>query len=282
MPSKPDQIVRPKTLEEASALVEKMGDSAGLLWLGPRVEPPASWARASMIDLSALNLDYIKVDDDQAAIGCGTAIQSLVEDESLEAAFGGLVGTAARRMAHYGLRNLASVGGAVTTRKGPPELVLALLGLGADLAVLPGDRIISLDAFRKDPEALGGGLVHELRIPRRASQAKGWGLEWLARSPMDEALAAACAVVELDGEDFGWAHLAVAGAGWSPSLVAAAESLLKSGVSDDWDPDAVSRAVSDAVDPQPDFRADGGYQKAMMARLAGRAVAAALKKAGVG
>ena len=110
MPMKPDQIVRPRTLEEASAWVEKLGDSAGLLWLGPRVEPPESWARESMIDLSELELDYIKAGDNEVAIGGGTAIQSLVEDEPLQAAFGGLIGAAARRLAHYGMRNLASVG----------------------------------------------------------------------------------------------------------------------------------------------------------------------------
>ena len=68
MPMKPDQIVRPRTLEEASAWVEKLGDSAGLLWLGPRVEPPESWARESMIDLSELELDYIKAGDNEVAI----------------------------------------------------------------------------------------------------------------------------------------------------------------------------------------------------------------------
>ncbi len=159
MKAAPDQILRPKTLEEAGSLLERLGDEAGLLWLGARVEPPETWARPSMIDLSGLNLDYIKVDDSMVAIGGGTPIQNLTEDEFLAEAFGGLIGKASRRLAHYGLRNLATVGGAVMTRQGPPELALALLALGAEVVIMPGERSLALDDFWADDLALGLCLI---------------------------------------------------------------------------------------------------------------------------
>jgi CO/xanthine dehydrogenase FAD-binding subunit len=280
MPGKPDQIMRPKTIEEAGALLEKMGDEAGLLWLGARVEPPETWARASMIDLSDLNLDYIEVDDQTVVIGGGTPLQRLVEHEALDAAFGGLIGAAARRLAHYGLRNLASVGGAVSARQGPPELTLALLSLGAEVVFAPGQDSLSVEEFRSESEPARHGVLTQVRIARLPAASKGWGLEWLARSPMDQALAAACAVVEFEDDRVSRARTAVAGVGWPPSLVDDVESHLEESGPVDWSTEMVHKAVLEAVEPVAEFRASGEYQAEMMARLAVRAVAAALKKAG--
>jgi CO/xanthine dehydrogenase FAD-binding subunit len=275
----PDQILRPKTPQEAGSLLEKMGEDVGLLWLGARAEAPETWARASMIDISGLGLDYITVADDGVAIGSATPIQKLVEDESLEAAFGGLVNTAARRLAHYGLRNLASIGGAMNSRFGPPELFLALLALGSQAALVGASETTVPLAEMWSGEEIHG-LLKEIRLPRTPAGDKGWGLEWLARSPMDQALAAACAVVEVKGGKIHSPRLAVASLGWAPSRVDQAETILDNASAAGWTPDDLIQAVQLAISPDPEFRASSEYQRDMMARLAGRAVQAALKKAG--
>jgi len=275
----PDQILRPKTPKEAGSLLEKLGDDAGLLWLGPRVEPPQTWARASMIDVSGLGLDYITVADDGVAIGGATPIQRLVEDESLEAAFGGLVNSAARRMAHYGLRNLASIGGTMSARSGPPELSLALLALGSEAAFIGASETTVPLAEMWSGEGKRG-LLKEIRLPRTPAEDKSWGLEWLARSPMDQALAAACVVIEVKDGKIRSPRLAVASLGWAPSRVGKAEAILDNASTAEWMPDDLIQAVRAATSPDAEFRASSEYQKEMMARLAGRVVQVALKKAG--
>jgi CO/xanthine dehydrogenase FAD-binding subunit len=232
-----------------------------------------------MIDISGLGLDYITVADDGVAIGSATPIQELVEDESLEAAFGGLVNTAARRLAHYGLRNLASIGGAMNSHIGPPELFLALLALGSEGAFV-GASETTVPLAEMWSEEGKHGLLKEIRVARAPAGDKGWGLEWLARSPMDQALAAACAVVEVKDGKIRTPRLAVASLGWAPSRVGKGEAILDSAPAAGWTPDDLVQAVRAEVSPEAEFRASSEYQKDMMARLAGRAVQAALKKAG--
>jgi carbon-monoxide dehydrogenase medium subunit len=282
MRNSPEQILRPKTPEEAGALLEKLGDDVGVLWLGARVEPPSTWARASMIDLSGLDLDYIRVGEDSVLIGTATPLQRLVEDASLEAAFGGLVNTAARRLAHYGLRNLASIGGALTAPAGgPPELALALLVLGSEAVFVGATQTrVPIEQLGSGRALAASGLLAELRLPRGPAASQGWGLEWLARSPMDQALVAACAAVELRQGKLISPKVAVAGLGWPPARVDLAENALEGASASAWGPEKLRRTVTDAVDPAPEFRASAGYQKQMMGRLAVRAVAAAVRKAG--
>lgn len=279
MKTAPDQILRPKTPQEAGSLLEKLGDEAGLLWLGARAEPPETWARPSMIDVSGLGLDYITFTDDEVAIGSATPIQRLAEDQELEAAFGGLVTAAARRLAHYGLRNLASLGGAISTHSGPPELSLALLGLGS-AAAFSGATEAAMPLAEMWSGEKAHGLLKEVRLPRTPPGDKGWGLEWLARSPMDQALAAACAVVEVKDGKIRSPRLAVASLGWAPGRVGQAESLLEGASASSWASDDLIQSVRAAAAPEAEFRASSDYQKDMMARLAGRAVQAALMKVG--
>jgi CO/xanthine dehydrogenase FAD-binding subunit len=279
--STPDQILRPKTPDEAAAMLEKLGDDAGLLWLGPRVEPPDTWTRPSMIDLSDIGLDYVKADADGLVIGAATPLQILVEDDTLHSAYGGLIHTAVRRLAHYGLRNLATVGGALMMGQGPPEFALALLALGCQ-AVLIGDEeqavpVEALWASQTDGER---SLLKEIRLPPAPSEGGGWGLEWVARSPMDQALAAASAAVELKDGDVAAARIATAGVGWTPARVPDAEAALEGQSSREWEPEKIRKAVEASVEPVAEFRASARYQKDMLALLAVRAASNAIKKAG--
>ncbi len=281
MHNAPNQILKPKTPEEAGALIQKLGNEAGLLWLGARVEPPETWARPSMIDLSDLPLNYVQTIEAGLVIGATTPLQRLVEDETIGRVFGGLVHTAARRLAHYGLRNLANVGGAVMTRQGPPELTLALLALECQAVMVGADeRIIALEELWSDETAVGAGLLKEFRLPREPATGGGWGLEWLARSPMDQALAAACAAVTVHEGQLMSARLAVASVGQTAGLVGRAGATLRGVSVSAWPADDLAKVVQEAVAPDADFRASPEYQKNMMARLAVRAMAAALKKAG--
>lgn len=277
----PGQFLRPKNIEEAGELVAKLGEKAGILWVGTRVDQPETWARRTMIDLTELGLTGIQVGRQGVVIGAMTRIQSLVESEDIRLAYGGLLHAAARRLAHYGLRNLATVGGALANRQGSPELILALLALDAEVVVVsPQEHVVPIsDGWLDAGSGPTAGLVTELRIPH-ASEAAGWGLEWLGRSPMDQALAAACVGLELDGGKVRRPRVAVAGSGWPAGRIASAEAALDGHLPEDWNEDDLFEAVAAAVTPEDKIGASADYQREAMARLAARAAAVAFKKAG--
>ncbi len=276
-----DEILRPKTPEEAGALLEKLGDRAGLLWWGARVEIPAAWSRPTMIDLSDLDLRGIQLREGWLAIGGLTRLQDLVESSELQSRFGGIVHAAARRMAHYGMRNLATLGGALFSPGGPPELSLALLVVGGEV-VFAGEteKVAKLETVLTAPAGTVRGLVKEVRLPVVPETGTGWGLEWVARSPMDMAIAAAAAMVSQSSGHVAEVRLAVGSLGLAPRRIELGEAALAGQPLKSLDLSAVTSAVKAAVAPEADFRATAEYQREMMAQLAARAVASALEKAG--
>ena len=277
----PGQFLRPKSVEEAAELVVKLGGEAGIMWVGTHVEEPETWARQTMIDLGDLGLTGIRIGRDGASLGAMARIQSLVENKDIRAAYGGLLHTAVRRLAHYGLRNLATVGGALADRRGSPELVLALLALDAQVVVVgTREEVVPLSDWWADPGSGGRSLVTEVRIPPAPSKGGGWGLEWLARSPMDQALAAGCVGLALDAGAVRAPRIAVAGIGWVAGRVPSAEAVLDGQSVEDWNEGGLFEAVKSAVSPEPGFGASADYQREAMARMALRAAAAAFKKAG--
>lgn len=277
----PGQFLRPESVEDAAELVAKMGKKAGLLWVGARVEQPEAWARDTMIDLSGLKLTGIQVGREGAAIGAMTSIQSLVESGDIRAAYGGLLHTAARRLAHYGLRNMATVGGTLASPQGSPELILSLLALDAQVVVLRGQEdVVPLSDWLMDAEDDRPGLVTEVRIPPAPDAGGGWGLEWLGRSPMDQALAAACVGLEMVAGKVHSGRIAVAGAGWPAGRISSAEAVLDGRSAEDWNEEGLFDAVISAVAPETTIEVSAEYQRQAIARLAVRAAGAAFEKAG--
>lgn len=276
-----DEILRPKTPEEAGALLDKLGDRAGLLWWGARVEIPAAWSRPTMIDLSDLDLRGIQLREGWLVLGGLTRLQDLVESSELQSHFGGIAHAAARRMAHYGLRNLATLGGALFNPGGPPELSLALLVVGGEV-VFAGEteKVAKLETVLTAPAGSMRGLVKEVRLPVGAETGTGWGLEWVARSPMDMAIAAASAMVSQSSGHVGEVRLAVGSLGLAPRRIESGEAALAGQPLKRLDLSAVTAAVKAGIAPEADFRATAEYQREMIAQLAGRAVASALEKAG--
>ncbi len=276
-------ILRPKTSEEAGALLAKGNEDVGVLWFGPRVDAPDAWARTSMLDLSHLDLAYVQRRDDVLAIGSMTPLEQLVEGDATRSSFGGLIHTAARRLAHYGMRNLATVGGTLMTPSGPPELALALLAIGCEAVFLtPEERVLPVEGLLAEPDSAPRGLLMELRLPIPQVGKHGWDLAWLARSPMDQALAAAAVGLSLGAGRLTSSRIAVASVGLSPRRIGAAESALEGSTPEEVMMEDLAGMVEQGVEPRQEFRASAEYQRRMMGRLAVRAATAALSKVGEG
>jgi len=312
MPKRIREYHRPADWAAASELLRRTDLRVAPLVLGPR--PPASPPAdvEAVVDLSRLDLAYITQDDKGVShVGALTPLQDLADSPQLKSLANGILSEAAHLSAHLGLRHVATVGGVLMSREGPPEVLLALLALDATVVVRSDDRSarevvevnvadlapqqvvlereygaaettktreVPLAGFQ--PNALASGeLIGEVKFGRLPAHVGG-ALERVARAPRDEAIVAAAAVVEAADGVCRQARLALAGAGaGKPQRMASAEHILEGRpLNDTWLQKAVE-AVEAEVNPASDFRGSAEYRRAMAGVLARRALEGAWKRA---
>jgi len=310
MPKRLREYHRPADWTSASQLLRRADVRTAPLLLGPRppLRPPAEIE--AVVDLSRLELAYITESKDGVLhLGALTSLQDLAESPRLKSLAHGVLSDAAHLSAHLGLRHVATVGGVLSAREGPPEVLLALLALDATVVVRSdhdaarevvevnvadlAPQTVVLDPERGDPEptqvrevplagfqpgALASGeLIVEVKFNRLPSNVGG-ALERVARAPRDEAILAAVAVVEAESGVCRRARLALAGAGRPQRMTAAEHTLEGRPVNETWLQKAVE-AVQAEVNPVSDFRGSADYRRAMAGVVARRVLEAAWKRA---
>lgn len=239
-------IHRPTDLAAAVELLSRTDEHIVPLAVSPRM-PVEPYAGAdAVVDLSRLKLSYITEDESGIHIGAMTTLQDIAESEMLKRIANGIVCEAAELAAHLGLRNIATLSGALASTEGPQELRLTLEALGAKLPPAT------------EPWA-------EVRFTRPSARTGG-AMERVARTPRDASIIVAVAVVS-----GGRARLML-----GPEPVHGLDILRGLDA-----PDFAAIAVSLTHDynPPSDFRASAEYRKAMAGVLAQRALEKAWERA---
>ena len=137
------EIVQPSTLEEAYSILVKrknnqiLGGTAFLRMGNKRI--------GTGIELSNLNLDYIKEDEKFVEIGSMTTLRSLETSDIINNNFS-ILKDAVRDIIGIQFRNVVTVGGSVFSKYGFSDLIVALLCLDTEVETYKGGRI-SLDEF---------------------------------------------------------------------------------------------------------------------------------------
>lgn len=137
------EIVQPSTLEEAYSILVKrknnqiLGGTAFLRMGNKRI--------GTGIELSNLNLDYIKEDEKFVEIGSMTTLRSLETSNIINNNFS-ILKDAVRDIIGIQFRNVVTVGGSVFSKYGFSDLIVALLCLDTEIETYKGGRI-SLDEF---------------------------------------------------------------------------------------------------------------------------------------
>ncbi|MGL5559264.1 MAG: FAD binding domain-containing protein [Paraclostridium dentum] len=136
-------IVQPNTLEEAYSILTKrknnqiLGGTAFLRMGKKRI--------GTGIELSNLNLDYIKEDDNFIEIGAMTTLRSLETSDIIKNNFK-ILTDSVRDIIGVQFRNVVTVGGSVFSKYGFSDLIVALLCLDTEVETFKGGRI-GLDEF---------------------------------------------------------------------------------------------------------------------------------------
>ena len=264
MPTQIREFHRAADSARAVELLQRTEMSTGALVAGPRLPDPPFAGMEALVDVRGLGLDYIRTDGDRLHIGALTPLQALVESPAVNALAGGILAQAAQLAAHFGLRNLATVAGALAGADGPPEILLALLALDAQLLVAgTTEQRIALADYR--PEA--AQLLLEITVPRPMA-GLGGALARVARTPLDQAIVVAVATATDT-------TLCVAIAGASAQPMRLQTTVEGSSMSDRIGQLAELAAAKAA--PIADYRGSAEYRKAMAGVLAQRALRNAFK-----
>jgi len=165
-------------------------------------------------------------------------------------------------------RNEKSVRQALTSPRVAPQWVAALLALGA-MVTMEGDTRAAETPLEALLQRRAEGKVSTLHVMVGGVKC---GEAHVARTPADDPIVAAVAVVEIDGDVVRQARVALTGV-W-PELVRLAEApaQLIGGPLDEERIRTVAEAVEKEVAPKGDFLGSKEYRRAMAAVLTRRAL----------
>jgi aerobic carbon-monoxide dehydrogenase medium subunit len=279
---------RPSTLQDAVALLGRLGDGAKVLAGGQSLIPLMKLRLVSprhVVDLNRISgLGAIAEQGGTLVIGALVRESELEASELVRRRFP-ILADACRVIADPLVRNLATVGGNLAHGDPANDHPAAMLALGAEVvAVGPkGTRRLPLDGFFTGPleTALGSGeILTEIRIPLPAPRSGGAYLK-VERKVGDFATAAVGAQITLAGGDAcTHAGIGLTNVGPTPIRARRAEALLKGRRLDDAAIREAAIAAASESDPSEDLRGSVAYKRDLVRVLTARALRRALERAG--
>jgi len=159
-------VVKPTSLDEAISLLRERGPSAGLLGGGVSLVRYAPAHLTTLIDLSALPIDYVKEDAGCVRIGAATTLRDILDHPLLAGYLDGVIVKMLRQVASPLLRNLATIGGALVSADPWSDIITLFLALGARVAVYDGESAsLPLAEIYPTRSRLGGAILTEVVLP---------------------------------------------------------------------------------------------------------------------
>lgn len=280
----------PTTAAEAVGLLETHADTAKVLAGGQSLVPMLNMRLARpevIVDINRVEgLSRLAVEDGELVVGA-LVRQRAVEKSPDVAARVPVLQEAIGYVGHVQIRNRGTVVGSIVHADPSAELPAVLALLDGSLRVMgpSGTRDVPWQELFLTyfTTTLGADeLAVEARFPLPPEGA-GWSFMEVARRHGDFALVAVGALVTAD--DAGriqQARLALTGVGGAPVRPERAEALLAGQALEDDVLAAVAEAVREAIEPESDIHASAEYRRHVAGVLTGRALRAALERAGRG
>jgi aerobic-type carbon monoxide dehydrogenase small subunit (CoxS/CutS family)/CO/xanthine dehydrogenase FAD-binding subunit len=271
---------RPIAIEEALSLAAQgvVPLAGGTRLLASAVEVP------NVLDLAALRLARVQMEDGDLVFGATTTLQDVIETPAAYEATAGLLPAACRAQSPSRMiRGLATLGGESVHRAHDSEVVAALLALNAVYVVDRPDGKLESPALRflrsSAEDLAGGGLVTSLFIP---GAPQGAALERVAVLPSAPALVAAVVAVSFSAERCSRARLVVTGLQGPPSRVLEAESRIEGSSAHDHDLETAAAEVAARAAFRDDAHASAAYRREVAGVLTLRALRRAIAQARAG
>jgi len=278
----------PGTLDEAVALLSRYGDQAKVLSGGMSLLPTLKLRLGSYAHLVDINripgLEYVKEEKGWLRIGAGTRQATLERSEIIKSKYGILV-DAVPLIADPLVRNRGTIGGNLANGDPANDWPAIAIALGAELAVRgpKGERAIAANRFYKSlfvTELKADEILVEVRVPVPPAKSGG-AYRKLKRKTGDFAAAAVAVQLTLNAKGaVERAGIALTNAGPTPVEAVEAQKFLSGKAPDDKNILETAKLAAKASSPSADRRGSVEYKREMARVLAGRALHAALDRAG--
>lgn len=234
----------------------------------------------NLLDLVALDLSSLKIEDEDLLIGATTTLQGLVESPLAYPATAGLLPLACRHgAAARTIREMATLAGEAVHGDPDSELCAALLALNAVFTVAHPEEPRESPAIRflRDPGAdlEGGGLVESILIP---GPPHGAALERAAALPSLPPLVAVAVTTTFSGERLSRVRLAITGLEGRPARVVDAEAHLERTAGDEEVLREAAEQVADTAPMREDAQASAAYRRHLARVLSFRALRTAVER----
>jgi aerobic carbon-monoxide dehydrogenase medium subunit len=282
------EYLRPQTIPEAVAMLQKHGDDAKILSGGQSLIPMMKFRLARpavLIDINRINgLSYIKEDGGFLKIGGLTREADLETSTLIRSKYPLLLDTA-KVIADPQVRNMATVGGNIAHGDPANDHPATMVAYGAQVVATgtKGERVIPIDEFfvsifttALQPDE----ILTEIRIPIPAARSGGAYLK-LERKVGDFATAAAAVQLTLDGAGaVQKVGIALTNVGPKPIKGRKAEEFLRGKKPDAANLAQAAELASQEAQPSADLRGSVEYKIGLARELTKRALALAVERAG--
>lgn len=274
------------SVEGAVAALAAAGADAKIIAGGQSLVPMLNFRLlrpSALIDINRIaGLSFITETENDIRVGALTRHHQL-EISPIIVRHLPILSCAMTHVAHLAIRNRGTIGGSLSHGDPAAELPMLALLLNAELhiASAAGRRTVAardffLDALTVDLAA--GDIVTEIALPKLPPKT-GWGFEEVARRHGDFALAAAAVTLTVSGGTIAEARIALTGVGPTALRATEAEALLLGHALEKDLTGRTVEAVRAAIDPDTDLHASADYRRHLTGVLAGRALAAAWRRA---
>jgi aerobic carbon-monoxide dehydrogenase medium subunit len=276
----------PRTLDEAVALLARLGDTAKILAGGQSLIPAMRFRLAApeaLVDLNRIrDLSYVEERGDHLAIGALTREHALEASAVVAKSYPLLLDTA-KVIADPLVRNKATVGGNLAHADPANDHPATMLAYNAQIIARgpKGTRTVAIDDLFVglfETSLVPGEILTEIRIPKPAAGSGGAYLK-IERKVGDYAVAAVAVQLELAGKAIKSVRIGLTNVSSIPIRAKSAEAALAGKAPTDDVLEAAGKAAAAECDPSADLRGQVDYKRDMVRVLIKRAVRRAVERA---
>ena len=276
---------RASSVDDAIATLQRLGSEARVIAGGHSLLPMMKLRLARpevLIDINDLaDLSYIRLDGSEIAIGAMTRHAELL-DSPLLAEHYAIFADAERVIADPIVRNRGTIGGSFCQADPSEDLSAVGSALGATMVVRSGEgtRTVPAREFHTGPyETVVGDaeILTEVRVPLRPGSGSAY--EKVERRAGDWAIAAAGAVVTLDGDTVADVGIGLTAVGAPHFCAPAAEDVLRGQPATEDNLAAAAQAAAESTNPSTDQRGPADYKRHLAGELTHRALRRAVARA---
>jgi aerobic carbon-monoxide dehydrogenase medium subunit len=281
----PVEYERATSLSDAIARLERHGDGARLVAGGHSLLPMMKLRLAVpdvLIDINDVTeLRRIWVDGDVLRIGALARHADLLASAIVGEHYR-ILHDAERLIADPVVRNWGTVGGSLCHADPAEDLSAAFGAIRAEVVARGsgGERVIPVRQLAAGPfetVLAPAEVVTEIRVPLRPGTGNAYVK--VERRAGDYAVAAAGALVRLDGDTIAEVGIGLAAVGAPHSVAVAAEQAIVGRAADDETLDLAATAAADECAPVADQRGPSDYKRALAGELTRRALRTAVARA---